>query len=329
MKIVLLSGGSGKRLWPLSNQYRPKQFLQVLPRGDSENESMVQRVYRQIRAVAPDAEVLVTASADQCGLLMGQLGSGVMLLSEPEKRDTYPAVMLAASYLYSALDTDPEEPIVILPVDTYATGEYYEIALGLADVAASGSCNLALLGVRPTYATQKYGYIRVEGSRVTGFTEKPPVSEAERLVAEGAYWNAGVFAGKLSYLLDILSERLGTSRFVDVLHRYTELERTSFDRAVVEREPNILMRSYDGEWKDLGTWNTLTEEMAEAVVGNTLIGEGATHTYVVNELPVPVVALGTSDMIIAATSQGILVSDLGQSSFLKPYVERIEAGGVP
>lgn len=330
MKFVLLSGGSGKRLWPLSNQSRSKQFLKLLPAGNGTYESMVQRVYRQIHTVLPDAEILVTTSAEQSGVITAQLGNQVRVLVEPERRDTFPAIMLAASYLASEVPTSPNESIVILPIDPCADNSYFHKVIELGKLVENGQCHLALLGIAPTYPSEKYGYIlpqtqaHQEPFAVQSFREKPNTQRAQELIRSGAYWNAGVFAAKLDYLLGILQKHLGTVNFPEVQERYPELEKTSFDYAVVEHEKKILFLSYHGKWKDLGTWNTLTEEIGCETLGSVVRGEGCEHTFVINELSVPVVALGMKNAIIAASPDGILVSDLGKSAYMKPYVDQIE-----
>lgn len=291
---------------------------------------MVQRVYRQIQTVLPQAEILVTTSAEQSSVITAQLGNAVEVLIEPERRDTFPAIMLASAYLAHELHTSPEESVVILPVDPCADDDYFRKAMVLGKLVEKKQCNLALLGIKPTYPSEKYGYIlpgsgaEQEPFSVKSFSEKPNVERAQELIASGAYWNAGVFAARLDYLLKILQKHLGTVKFPEVQERYRELEKTSFDYAVVEKETEILLLSYQGKWKDLGTWNTLTEEIGCETMGNVVLGEDTSHTFVMNELSVPVVALGMKNAVIAASPDGILVSDLGKSAYMKPYVDKIE-----
>ncbi len=160
--------------------------------------------------------------------------------------------------------------------------------------------------------------------KVQAFQEKPPAEKAQQLIAQGAVWNGGVFACRLSYLMRILDQYFPVSSFQALYEQYAQLDRISFDYAVVEKESSIAMMRYDGYWKDLGTWNTLTDEMLDPTIGKVILGEGAQNTYVINELAVPVVALGTKDVIIAASPDGLLVSDLGKSSYMKPYVQGLD-----
>ena len=127
MNIVLLSGGSGKRLWPLSNDIRSKQFIKFFKTGDDSYESMVQRVYRQIKTVDPDATVTIATGKAQVSAIHNQLGDKVGISVEPCRRDTFPAIALVTAYLADVQGVDPEEPVVVCPVDPYVENDYFEM----------------------------------------------------------------------------------------------------------------------------------------------------------------------------------------------------------
>ncbi len=159
MNLVLLSGGSGQRLWPLSNDIRSKQFIKIFHREDGELESMVQRVYRQIKAVDTDATVTIATSKSQVSAIHNQLGEEVGISVEPCRRDTFPAIALAAAYLKDVQGVGEEESVVVCPVDPYVENDYFEALKALGDRAAVSSANLVLMGIEPTYPSEKYGYI--------------------------------------------------------------------------------------------------------------------------------------------------------------------------
>ena len=159
MNIVLLSGGSGKRLWPLSNDVRSKQFIKIFRTEDGNYESMVQRVCRQIRKADPSASVTIATSKTQVSSIHNQLGEGVDISVEPCRRDTFPAIALAASYLADVKGIDPREVVVVCPVDPYVEDDYFEALKKLEKLAAEGNSNLVLMGIEPTYPSEKYGYI--------------------------------------------------------------------------------------------------------------------------------------------------------------------------
>ncbi|MBR0399472.1 MAG: mannose-1-phosphate guanylyltransferase [Mogibacterium sp.] len=323
MNVILLSGGSGKRLWPLSNEVRSKQFLKIFKKEDGTHESMVQRMYRMICEVDQDAQVTIATSENQVSSIRAQLGSKVGISVEPCRRDTFPAIALAAAYLHDVKHISAEEAVVVCPVDPYVEEPYFRMLEKLSEQAERGEANLVLMGIEPTYPSEKYGYIlpRTQDSlsAVDTFREKPDAETAEKYIAQGALWNAGVFAYKLRYVLDIAEKIFGTSSYQELYDSYADLKKISFDYAVVEKERAIQVMRFAGEWKDLGTWNTLTEAMSDEVTGNAVAAE-CENTHIINELQIPLIALGVSDLAIAATPDGILVAEKSKSDSLKEYV---------
>lgn len=328
MNIVLLSGGSGKRLWPLSNDIRSKQFIKIFKNEEGAYESMVQRVYRQIKKADPEAKVTIATSKAQVSAIHNQLGENVGISVEPCRRDTFPAIVLASAYLADVQGVDPGEPVVVCPVDPYVEDDYFSALKKLGEQAEKGEANLVLMGIEPTYPSEKYGYIIPEDgeavSRVSTFKEKPDEATARAYIAQGALWNGGVFAYQLGYLLKKAHEMISFTDYQDLYRKYDTLTKISFDYAVVEKEEKIQVMRFSGEWKDLGTWNTLTEAMEENTVGDAMLNDTCTNVHVVNELKVPVLAMGLHDVVISASPEGILVSDKGQSSYIKPYVDSID-----
>ncbi len=328
MNIILLSGGSGKRLWPLSNDIRSKQFIKIFQTPEGGYESMVQRVYHQIRKVDPDATVTIATSRTQVSAIHNQLGEDVGISIEPCRRDTFPAIALATAYLHDVQGVSEDEAVVVCPVDPYVEEDYFTALKELGRLAKTGEASLVLMGIEPTYPSEKYGYIipadKEQVSRVSTFKEKPDVKTAEEYIQKGALWNGGVFAYKLKYVLDKAHELLDFIDYQDLFGKYDTLLKISFDYAVVEKEDNIEVMRFAGEWKDLGTWNTLTEAMEEASIGEAILNDQCENVHVINELDVPVLCMGLKDVVVSASPEGILVSDKEQSSYIKPYVDRID-----
>ena len=326
MNIVLLSGGSGKRLWPLSNDIRSKQFIKIFKKEDGTYESMVQRVYRQIKKVDADAMVTIATSKAQVSTIHNQLGENVGVSVEPCRRDTFPAIALATAYLVDVMKVDPEESVVVCPVDPYVEDDYFKVLKGLSDQADKGEANLVLMGIEPTYPSEKYGYIIPESPNQTAtvktFKEKPITAVAEEYITQGALWNGGVFAYKLKYVLNKAHEQIDFVDYADLFAKYDTLTKISFDYAVVEKEDKIQVQRFVGQWKDLGTWNTLTEAMEENVVGKGVINDTCSNVHFLNEMYVPVLAMGLQDVVISASPEGILISDKEQSSYIKPFVDK-------
>ncbi|MBB6638169.1 sugar phosphate nucleotidyltransferase [Cohnella thailandensis] len=326
MRIILLSGGSGRRLWPLSNDSRSKQFLKVLtdPRGNP--ESMIQRVWRQLLQADLQTNAVVATSRAQVDILYSQIGASVPLVIEPERRDTFPAVALSVAYLSSVEGVGRHEAVAVLPVDSHVEDHFFCKVMELRTIVQSGKADLALIGVEPTLPSSKYGYIvpqflpeqAIEPHlRVSHFQEKPSEEQATWLLLQGALWNCGVFAFRIGWMLDHI-ESLGLPTDYEKLRSsYGQLPRISFDHQVVEKTRNVSVLPYDGSWKDLGTWNTLTEEMDANLIGKGTISADSHNTHLINELDIPVAVLGISDAVVAVSPDGILVSDKAASPRLK------------
>jgi len=325
MKIILLSGGSGKRLWPLSNDVRSKQFLQLLETPDGRRESMIQRVVRQIKATGHADGIVVATGEAQKEYVTAQLGRHIGVVTEPCRRDTFPAIALSCSYLASK-GTSPDEPVIVMPCDTFADDAYFETVCRMAEAVETDCADLVLMGIIPTYPSEKYGYIvpnaqcSVHDAQsalpVERFTEKPDVATAEKLLDRGALWNGGVFAFRLGYLLKILEKYMPGKAFEQIHTDYEQFPKISFDYEVVEKAKSVAVLPYTGEWRDLGTWNTLTEKLPAHTLGNATLHQSE-NTHIVNELGIPVIGLGLKDLVIVVSPEGILVSDKTSSEQLK------------
>lgn len=327
MKLILLSGGAGKRLWPLSNDARSKQFLKVLRNERGQLQSMLQRVWSQLESTGLSKTSYIATSKSQVDIIQNQLGSEAKFIVEPERRDTFPAISLAASFLHTVQNLGLDEVIVVLPVDPYVEDQFFSKVKELEQALITSDADLALVGVVPTYPSEKYGYIVSEAHqddmtylKVSHFREKPNEEQAKNLINQKALWNCGVFAFKLGFILGKLKD-LGFPVEYDILKEtYHEFPKISFDYEVVEKTKHIIVLPYDGEWKDLGTWNTLTEEMSNNLVGQGFISQDSENTHLVNELNIPITVLGLSNIIVAASPDGILVSEKGASPRVKEAV---------
>lgn len=327
MRLVLLSGGSGKRLWPLSNDARSKQFLRVLQDRQNHLLSMVQRVFGQLNTIGLGGSTVIATGKSQVETLQNQLGTDVPLIVEPERRDTFPAIALASAYLYSVAEMDPDEVVAVLPVDPYVDAGFFKRILDLEKLVHDTDADLALMGVRPTYPSEKYGYMVPDKSQTDGyikvdhFTEKPKQELAKQLIEKSALWNCGVFGFRLKYVIDKLQALGLPLNYEGLAKQYGQLPKISFDYAVVEKAKHIVALPYDGFWKDLGTWNTLTEEMATQQIGKGIISEDSKNTNLINELDLPVTVLGVSNAVVAVSPDGILVSDKDQSPRIKEVMK--------
>lgn len=330
MQLVLLSGGSGKRLWPLSNESYSKQFLRILPAPDGTRESMVQRIIRQLRETELDAYVTIATSESQRDPICSQLGNAVHIVTEPERRDTFPAIALSCLYLEKEQQCDRDEVIVVMPSDPYTDNGYFHTIGQMAEAVKQGKGDLVLMGIRPLYSSTKYGYIvpgdaeNISVKTVLQFTEKPDEEYARELIDGGALWNGGVFAFRLGYMLDIIQKYVKAENFSEARSHYAELPKISFDYEVVEKARSVSVVQFDGLWKDLGTWDALSEVLGDQVVGKGLLDETSMNTHIVNQLDIPCVCLGTENLVIAAGPDGILVANKNSCESLKPYVKSLD-----
>lgn len=328
MNLILLSGGSGKRLWPLSNDIRSKQFIRIFKNDENEYESMVQRVYRQILNVDSNATVTIATSKSQVSAIHNQLGDDVAVCIEPCRRDTFPAIALATCFLHDVKGIDENEVVVVCPVDPFVDEEYFKAIKNLCELAGKNEANLVLMGINPTEPSEKYGYIipitDEKVSKVSCFKEKPDLKTAAEYISQGALWNGGVFAFTIKYLLKKAHELISFKNYSDLLSKYETLKKISFDYAVVENEQDIAVMRFNGKWADLGTWNTLTEAMEERIIGDVKLDEKCENVYAINDIDLPIICMGLKDTIVCASPDGILVADRERSSAIKPYAEEIQ-----
>lgn len=332
MKIILLSGGSGKRLWPLSNGVRAKQFLKLLRNSHSEPESMLQRVWRQLTKAGLEDSTYIATSKSQAEYIESQISQKVPLIVEPASKDTFPAIALACSYLFSEEQVELDEVICVLPVDPYVEDTFFDTIKTLESIITNQRKSVALIGTKPTYPAEKYGYIIPSNKKsppypflsVHQFIEKPDKAQSQHLITEkGALWNCGVFAFRLNFVISYLVKKGWPTDFHSFVRQYDQYPSRSFDYELLHQNQrdDMVVVPYDGDWKDLGTWNTLTEEIDPGSYGKGRICEESKNTHLINELDLPVLVLGLSNVIVASSPDGILVSDKSASPRLKEYLQ--------
>lgn len=331
MQLILLSGGSGKRLWPLSNNIRSKQFLPLLEKEDGSKESMVQRVVRQIQETKLTDNITIATNKNQIELIVSQLGDSVSIVAEPERRDTFPAISLATSYLKLARGCTDDEVVVIMPCDPFTDASYFQTINKMVACVEQDVADIVLMGIMPTYPSVKFGYIVPDSSNlspagsqtVSKFIEKPSIEIAKELLSLGAFWNGGVFAFRLGYIMSIVQKYIIEDKFDYFRDRYSELPKISFDYEVVEKAESVAVVPFFGEWKDLGTWNAFTDKLLNPIIGNASMGTHCFNTNVINELQQPIYVDGLKDIVVAASPDGILVCEKSYSENIKDVVDNL------
>ncbi|REE70488.1 mannose-1-phosphate guanylyltransferase [Paenibacillus taihuensis] len=339
MRIVLLCGGSGKRLWPLSNEVRSKIFLKLLPAnasnaGNAEpsKESMIQRVCRQLEEAGLLTFASVVAHRSQAEITLHHIGNRIPFIAEPHRRGTFSAIALAGAYLHAKQLAELDETICVIPADLYADVDFLSTLCQFPSVLAASGAELALLGVKPKHPSTQFGYIVPKPTKqsdpalvsdaasaapsagyamVEQFTEKPDEATAARLIDRDAMWNCGIFAFSLQFLLDTMVRKALPTDYDELLACYEQLPEQSFDVEVVEKIAAAAVIPYQREWKDLGDWNVLPHYLGSGdsnVVGAGSVSDDSTGTHIVNELQQPIHVIGVPNVIVAASADGILVA---------------------
>ncbi|ANE46233.1 hypothetical protein SY83_08065 [Paenibacillus swuensis] len=331
MRVVLLCGGSGKRLWPLSNDVRSKIYLKQLTAPDGQPESMIQRVCRQLEASGLLSSTIIVTHASQVEITRNHIGYSVPILAEPMKKGTFTAVALVAAFIHAQLGLRSDEVLIVLPADVFAEDGYFIALSKLPKVLDATKADLAFLGTVPSQPSEQFGYIVPKvGSdirsgdvlQVDRFVEKPEEEHAMGLVRQGALWNCGVFAFQLGFMLDKMKAAGFPWKFEDMLLQYPGLTELSFDKEIAEKSGNAVVVPYCGAWTDLGQWGTLTELFDRQVSGFGTVSPDSVNTHLVNELSVPVHVINISNAIIAAGPDGILVADKESSARIKEELLR-------
>lgn len=327
MHIILLSGGAGKRLWPLSNNVRSKQFLKLLPPNlKADNRiSMIQRIWQQLCKANLSENAIIATNKLQVEIIQNQLGNNIPLVIEPERRDTYPAILLSSIYLNSIKKISHDEIVIVIPVDFYVKDDFFKLIKSVSSYLKDSNGDIALIGIKPILNADRYGYIipkhpaviKKEYQLVDSFIEKPNTKQAKDLIDKGAFWNSGIFAFKLGCILDHIKQKNYPFDFDEMVQFYNKLPKDSFDYEFVEKNHNIIVIPYNGEWKDLGTWKSLTEEVNSQVLGKGQISSNAENVNIINELEFPISVVGVSNIVIAVCSDGILIANKEESEKIK------------
>lgn len=312
MKIIILAGGSGKRLWPLSSEAYPKQFLDF-DRGESLLQQTVNRFSQD--------EVLVVTNQKHFQITQKQLGPsfGDAILVEPEGRNTAPAICLSLKYLIDKMGAREESLCVVCPSDHYFENEEdFQQLLPVAKKAAATGA-IVTFGITPTYPETGYGYVQTEKGegvlRVTSFIEKPALSLAQTLLLQGnCYWNAGIFVFQIGAFLQELRQHAPEFfewfryPYEKALQHFSDLPILSIDHALMEKTSHIVLIPYPSLWSDLGTWDRISKMLPKDENENFLSGNvQAIATKECLVFGEGITTLGVKDLLIVKSGEHIVV----------------------
>lgn len=333
LRPVILSGGAGTRLWPISTKDLPKQFLPLV-----EERTMIAATVGRLAGLQSERPIVVGSAAHE-GLILRDVPNAKLIL-EPAGRNTAPAIAAAAMY------TKPDDVLVVLPSDHVIVDEQaFRAAVETAAKAAADGA-LVTFGIVPDSPSTGYGYIRPGEKRGKGvkavaeFVEKPDLATAERYVADGYLWNSGMFVFTAARFLEELEAqrpkmhkavRKAFSDGVIDPEKWEGVPSESVDYAVMEGTADAVVVPLDAGWNDVGSWDSLASLRPGDEHGNVLIGEvaaqGTSGSYIRTAGPAIAVA-GVSDLIVVATDEAVVVVPRGESQRVKDLLAELESKGI-
>jgi mannose-1-phosphate guanylyltransferase/mannose-6-phosphate isomerase len=337
---VILAGGSGTRLWPLSRKNFPKQFLELY--GD---RSLLQHTFLRMADLSSPEKVYVVTNQDHFYNVLNQvreLSPGFPedhIIVEPEGRNTFPAIVLALRYLSERANMRANDAVIFTPADAYVADEApYKSALTQAGLHAARG--LIVVGITPDKADTGYGYIEkgeIEGGilRVKSFREKPDAKRAEEYLASGNYlWNSGLYIGTLdSFLYEIAKQTpevlaLYNSGLEMLTLEFASMPHLSVDHALTERSENVFVIPGTFGWSDVGSFDALAEVLDQRGVNYPkYVGVDSERVFVHSESKRLVVTIGIKDLVIVDHHDSLLIHEKGRSGEVGAILKTLQAAG--
>lgn len=325
MKVVVLAGGSGKRLWPVSRELYPKQFISF------DSKSLLQQTVERAEKYAE--EIYVVTNDAQYDYVKYQLKGKVNeenILKEPVGRNTAPAIALSCKYIQ---ETAGDGKVLVLPSDHLISDGFFE-TVKKAEGCTEGIC---LFGIKPSYPATGYGYIKAGkelgfGFEIEKFIEKPEPELARKLVEEGCLWNSGIFLFDISSMMEEFESNLPElytymGSFKELLANYHNVPNISIDRGIIEKVKLASVFLFEGEWKDIGSWQSIYEVYGNDDNNNALRGNVTaldTKDCLIWSEDRLTAALGLKDIIVVSTKDALLVAHMTRAEDVKQLVEELK-----
>lgn len=333
---VILCGGSGTRLWPMSRKNFPKQFLKLY--GD---KSLLQETYLRIREMLPPEHIFFVTNQDNSENVLQQIreiepGFGAkQMVIEPAARNTAPAIALAMKYLAEKVGIGEEESVLFLPSDHYI-GKKEAYLKTVEQALGTQGDFIGTIGIVPTKVETCYGYIRKGEKRQDGsfsvleFKEKPDAATAERYIASGEYlWNSGMYFFNTRVFFEELSAHAPAiasffeSDFDAVLAKYAAVQSESIDYAVSEKSQKVIMFPGDFGWSDIGSFDKLADIIGHNPAARQ-VGVDSKNVYAYSSENRLIATIGVEDLIVVETQGSILICKRGHSEDVKKVVEKLK-----
>ncbi len=293
MKLVLLSGGVGTRLWPVSDSNHPKQFLKIFDNGKT---SMLQKTYENVKKLK--LPIYIASQNKWSKTICEQIGDNVKIINEPCLMDTFAAILNIAEYLYYEENASENEIVAVIPTDHFVQSEFYNLLDKCHLTMLHNHSEYGLIGINPKFASSKYGYICRKNNIVKRFVEKPKINDAKELIKQGALWNSGVLLFKIGAVLKEANNIFKYNSYNEFLNKYEQLPKISFDYAVLEHENNISIVDFEGKWDDLGTWKSLSKYVSK---------EDSNNNNVINYEDKLIKVDNAKDLIVVNSENGLLI----------------------
>lgn len=331
---VILAGGSGSRLWPLSRELYPKQLLNLYA-----EKSLLQSTFERLNKFIPAENIIsVTNSKHSANVRMqlGKLSENSIILSEPISKNTAPAIALSVKYIFE--NSNEDETVLVVPSDLLIedNDKFIQTIQEAQKYVDEGF--IVTFGIKPTYPEIGFGYICAEDGKVKSFTEKPDVETAQKYLDNGNYfWNSGIFMFKTSTILSEcehhcpeIAKIIKNINCSDKNIPFTEFEKMpciSIDYAVMEKSTKLAMVELKSDWKDLGSWKSIYEVSPKDENNNVFVGhvldKGSKNSFVYSSSKL-VATIGLEDTVVIETEDAILACKKDKTQEVKQIYETLK-----